>query len=167
MRAVLTLSLFAAVCVAARGDDKPADLKTISYADLGKVIRSHKGKVVVVDIWAFWCPPCKKKFPDFLALGAKYAEKGLVCISVSLDDAGDEEKKAIKFLTDKKSTIPNYRIAEGKDAGLKKFGLESIPAMYIFDKENRRAGKFTNDDPDKPFTYEKDIEPLVVKLLEK
>ncbi len=165
MRAVLTLSLFAALCAAAP-DDKPAELKTISYADLGKVIRSHKGKVVVVDVWASWCVPCKKKFPQFLALQAKYADKGLVCISVALDDA-EEEKAALTFLTKVKSGVPNYRLAEGKDAGFKKFGVQSIPAMYVFDKENKRAGKFTNDDPDKPFTYEADIEPLVVKLLGK
>jgi thiol-disulfide isomerase/thioredoxin len=167
MRAILAAGLAVLLCLSASAQATGPELKVITYADLGKVIRANRGKVIVVDVWASWCGPCKKKFPDFLALHAKYADKGLVCLSVALDDA-EEEKAALAFLTKVKSTIPNYRLSEGKEAGFKKFGLQSIPAVYVFDRDNRRAVKLSNDDPDKdPFTYEKDIEPLVARLLEK
>ena len=46
-----------------------------------------------------------------------------------------------------------------------RWDLKAIPAVYVFQRDGKRAAKFSNDDPDKPFGYEKDIEPLVRSLL--
>jgi len=145
----------------AKGEVK---LEVKKYADIGKEIRKLRGKVVVADIWAFWCVPCKKEFPHLVELHHKYGPDGLACVSVSLDDE-DGQAKALKFLQDRKATFLNLRAEEDKEEVFKKMDLKNIPAVFVFDRDGLRAGKFTMDDPDNQFSYEKDVEPLVRKLL--
>src|SRR4029434_4220756 len=56
----------------------------------GKLVKSSEfdGKVVILDFWATWCPPCKAEIPGFIELQKKYGEKGLVVVGVSLDEQG-------------------------------------------------------------------------------
>lgn len=140
------------------------DLKAVKYADLGKAIRDLKGKVVVVDIWATWCVPCKREFPHLVALHDKYAADGLVCVSVSADPAAKRDK-ALEFLTARKASFPNYLLDEEMTFAFDRWDIKGIPAVFVFRRDGKRAAKFSNDDPDKPFGYEKDIEPLVRTLL--
>ena len=142
------------------------ELKAVKYADLGKAIRNLKGKVVVVDIWATTCAPCKREFPHLVALHDKYAAEGLVCVSVSIAMIGTEKPAdALKFLTDRKATFPNYFLEEDTKFAFDRWDIKGIPAVFVFRRDGKRAAKFSNDDPDKPFGYEKDIEPLVRTLL--
>ena len=69
----------------------------IKYADLAKLIASHKSRVVVVDFWADFCLPCKREFPHLVDLHAKYKNAGLVAISVALDSPTDAEKQPDAF----------------------------------------------------------------------
>ena len=58
----------------------PIRVEKIKYADLGKLIRSQRGKVVIVDVWADFCVPCKREFPNLVALHNKYKDEGLVAV---------------------------------------------------------------------------------------
>jgi len=55
-------------------------------------ISDFEGKYILVDFWASWCVPCKKGFPHLNELYAKYKDKGLVVIGISIDRAADEQK---------------------------------------------------------------------------
>jgi thiol-disulfide isomerase/thioredoxin len=57
-----------------------------------------KGKVVVLDFWATWCPPCRSEIPGYVELQKKYAADGLVFVGVSVDEDGPEVVK--KFIKD-------------------------------------------------------------------
>ncbi len=154
-------------CSCRAGEEKktPAvELKTVKYGELTRAVRGQVGKVVVVDVWASWCVPCKKEFPHLVELHTKYAADGAVCISVSVDELKDAEK-ALQFLKKVKATFANYRLDEETAFWQDKWDLKGIPAVFVFDREGRRAAKLTNDDPDKQFTYPGDVEPLVKKLL--
>jgi thiol-disulfide isomerase/thioredoxin len=125
----------------------PVDVTPVHYEQLDSAVKAQKGKVVLMDFWATWCPPCVKKFPHLVATHKKYAGKGLVCVSVSLDPRGENDKydkdEVLKFLKEKDANFPNYvLLGYGKDEEKveKRFGLQGgIPYMVLFDKAARRV----------------------------
>jgi thiol-disulfide isomerase/thioredoxin len=66
-----------------------------------------RGKVVLINFWATWCPPCRAELPDLIQLQEKYRQQGLVIVGVSFD-----EKDAVvqKFYGDKKINYPVARV---------------------------------------------------------
>jgi thiol-disulfide isomerase/thioredoxin len=140
----------------------PVELEVVSGDQLAAAIKAQKGKVLVVDIWASWCGPCKQSFPRLVALHQRHRKDGVICMSVSLDKPGQRDT-ALAFLQSQGAAFPNYLLDEG-EAGWDKLHLQSIPAVFVFDREGKRAAKFTNDDPAHLFTYA-DVERLVDALL--
>jgi thiol-disulfide isomerase/thioredoxin len=143
-------------------------LKTIKYADLVKAVRDQRGKVVVVDLWGDFCLPCKREFPRLVELHQMYASKGLVCISVALDAPADPNVPTpppgvLKFLLAKKATFANYWLHDEGAVWTDRFGIQGVPAVFVFDRQGRRAAKFTQDDG-KNFDYT-DVRKVVEKLL--
>ncbi len=136
------------------------ELKTVTYKDWEKVLASHKGKVVVVDVWATWCTACMKKYPDFLDLNKRYADRGVVCLSLTVDEK-ENHAPALKFLTAKNSTLPNYRY-EDKEEWQDQFKLKGLPVTYVFGRDGKLVKKF--DVNEEEFTF-KDVEQVVQKAL--
>lgn len=93
-----------------------------------------KGKVVLIDFWATWCPPCREEIPNVLAAYEKFHAKGFEVIAVSLDR---EEAELKKFIEEKKMPWP--QIFEGADVIAEKFGVESIPTTYLVDADGKIA----------------------------
>ncbi|MEQ1543711.1 TlpA disulfide reductase family protein [Methyloglobulus sp.] len=75
-------------------------------------INEWQGKVLVINFWATWCPPCLKEMPEFEALHTEYEKKGLQFIGIALDDA-DPVKEFIA------SKLITYPILLGEDQGTK------------------------------------------------
>lgn len=89
-----------------------------------------KGKVVVVDFWATWCPPCREEIPGYVALARKYEKEGLVIVGVSLDQGGPEVVKAFAA----KWGIP-YPLVMGDENVVAAFGgVEGIPTTFLIDR---------------------------------
>jgi thiol-disulfide isomerase/thioredoxin len=144
------------------------ELKVVKYADLIAAVRAQVGKVVVVDIWGEFCIPCKKEFPHLVDLHRRLADKGLVCMSVTIDpNEPQKQAAALKFLQKVGATFPNFLLDENQKVWQSKWDITAVPAVFVFDRKGRRVAKFDNEDTDKPepFTYQKDIEPLVEKLV--
>ena len=146
------------------GPAKEVTVTEVGVEALDKAIADAKGKVVVVDFWATWCGPCVKKFPHLVEMHKKYADKGLVCVSISMDKAGpgDEYKqeKVLDFLKEKEAAFPNFIVAN-PEADEKKiearFGeFSGIPYMVVFDKTGRRAW----DSASSPFPPKESAEKL-------
>lgn len=160
-RTFLIFSLFTLAAANSRAEPvppTPAPAWKLKDVD-GKVVSStdFKGKVVVIDFWATWCPPCREEIPGYIALQKKYGKDGLVIIGVSLDQKGPAVVKP--FMA--KMGI-NYPIvmADDETAGL--FGgVEAIPTTFIIDRagmiRDRKIGAEATE------TYEKRLLAILKK----
>ncbi len=99
----------------------------------GQTVSSEqfKGKVVVVDFWATWCPPCVAEIPGYIALQKKYAAQGLVIIGISMDRRGPA---AVQRFTAARGI--NYTIVMGDDASAEAFGgIEALPTTFLINRQ--------------------------------
>lgn len=116
-------------------------LTKVKAAEFEKIVASHKGKVVAIDVWADFCAPCKKAFPHIVKLHQEHAKDGLVCISLSKDhdpDLEDNYDGALKFLQAQNATLANYILwdtEEAKDDLEKRISHVRIPVFHVFDKQ--------------------------------
>lgn len=140
-------SLMAALAIlpAAAAQPPKVELKDVTYAELDKAIAAHAGKVVLVDVWATFCSPCKKQFPHFVHLHETFAKDGLVCISVSTDDEADKAA-ALEFLVEKKAVFANYRLSETNDDIAKelkeKYPTDEQPIKFLFNRKGEKVKDF-------------------------
>jgi thiol-disulfide isomerase/thioredoxin len=139
------------------------ELKTVKYDALKAAVRAQHGKVVVVDIWADFCIPCKKAFPHLLEMQHQYEKQGLVCMTVTIDKP-EERDTPLKFLRKQKATIANYLLDEPQAFWQEKFEMNGPPVVFVFDRQGKRAAKFDNSNLDNAFTPA-DVEKLVQQLL--
>jgi cytochrome c biogenesis protein CcmG, thiol:disulfide interchange protein DsbE len=98
-------------------------------------LSDYSGKVVILNFWASWCPPCKAEMPEFKEMNNELkASKNVVLLTINLTDGQRETKeKAVKFLKDNKYDFTVLFDEEGIAAGI--FGIQSIPTTAIIDKE--------------------------------
>lgn len=148
------------------GDEAKIDMVGIKLKDLLKQLEGQKGKVVVLDLWGFFCGPCKEEFPNLVRLHHTYAGKGVACMSLSLDFNDTLRKKALGFLREKKAVFKNYCLEEDLEVAGKHWDFEAIPVVVVYGRDGKIAKVFKNDDSSKaPFSY-KEVEESVKKLIE-
>ena len=90
----------------------------------------EKGNVVLLNVWATWCAPCRFEIPDLARLQAKYADRGFKVIGVSVDEGGAADVKP--FVTDQKIAYPIVLDPEGRLATL--LNTTVIPTSIVVDK---------------------------------
>jgi cytochrome c biogenesis protein CcmG/thiol:disulfide interchange protein DsbE len=109
--------------------DKVSSSELINLSD-------YRGKVVILDFWATWCPPCRKGIPDLVELKDQYGEKGVEIIGISLDGitrGGTTKKDVVPFI---KEYGINYPIVEGDMNIYQQYGgIRSIPTSFVIDKQ--------------------------------
>lgn len=92
-------------------------------------LKSLKGKVILLNFWATWCPPCNRELPDMQALYDKYKDQGLVVLAIT----DEETSKVQPFIAKRKLTYPilldpNRKVND-------EFGIEGIPRTFVYDRE--------------------------------
>lgn len=103
-------------------------------------LADFKGQVVLLNIWATWCTPCLKELPTLDKLEAKYAEKGLVVLPVSLDTMSFKDLR--KYVGERKLDLPHLaQDAHGKFVG--ELGPNGVPVSYLIDRKGTIRYRYT------------------------
>jgi peroxiredoxin len=131
--ATLDAPQFAAAMAKLEADDRKRQEADFTLKDLvGKTwtLKQLHGKVVLVNFWATWCPPCRKEMPDLETLYERFKDQGLVILSIS-----DEEADKVKpFIAERKIQYP-ILLDGGKVHKL--FEVEGIPKSFVYDREGK------------------------------
>lgn len=151
-------------------------LKIKNWKEVQKLIATHKGKVVVVDIWTTTCLTCVEEFPKFVALQKKYGKDKVVLISLNCDYDGIESKppkyyreKVLKFLKKNNASFGNVMLNVPFIDFLDKIELSSTPAILVYGPDAKLAKRFDSDEAksEKDEYSMKDVQALIERLLKR
>ncbi|HLY20380.1 MAG TPA: TlpA disulfide reductase family protein [Bryobacteraceae bacterium] len=125
---------FAAAMAKLEADEKSRQTAGFALQDLdGRrwTLGELRGKVVLVNFWATWCPPCRKEMPDLEALYQRFGPRGLVILAVSDEDAG----KVGPFIAEHHFSYP-ILLDPGRKVN-ELFRVEGIPKSFVYDREGK------------------------------
>jgi len=157
--AVPALSMQAAQEKAAATALKP--LPPINLQDFdGKPVAadSLKGSILILDFWATWCVPCLKEVPEWNRLQAKYADKGVKVVGVTLA-SGDV--KEVKSVVD--SAKMNYTVLMGDDDQTYDLNIIGFPTTYVITRDMKIYRRYIGANPLKAAQIEADIHKLLAQ----
>jgi peroxiredoxin len=129
---------FHAAMARLEADDRKREHLDFTLKDLaGKswTFAELRGKVVLVNFWATWCPPCRKEMPDLEALYERFSAKGFVVLGISNEDAAKVEP----FIRERRVLFPVLL-----DPGRKvndMFVVEGIPKSFVYDRDGKLVGQ--------------------------
>jgi peroxiredoxin len=136
----LLLTLLLAGCYSgtrpARIGDPAPDF-TVADSDRLVALHDFRGKVVVLNFWATWCPPCVDEMPSLVVLQSKLKNRGVQVLAVSVDVDGNAYHR---FLRDQKVDLLTVRDPDHKSNNL--YGTFRYPETYIIDRDGKLRRKF-------------------------
>ncbi|GAG07168.1 unnamed protein product, partial [marine sediment metagenome] len=135
---------------------KPAPAFTLQDLNGKNVsLSDFRGKVVVLDFWATWCPPCVKEIPHFIELYEQYKDKGFEIVGISLDRAGIS---VVKSFVQKYQIKYPIMMTDGRVD--KAFGgIPSIPTTFLIDSAGNISKKYVGYNS--KAVFEADIKKLL------
>jgi peroxiredoxin len=94
-------------------------------------LKDLRGKVVLVNFWATWCPPCRKEMPDLEGLYKQFKDQGLVILAISDED----ESKVTPFVAEQRVTYP-ILLDRGRKVN-ELFQIKRIPKTFVYDRSGK------------------------------
>jgi peroxiredoxin len=134
VQATVDAPQFAAAVAKLESDDAKREHAEFTLNDLqGKAwsLKDLRGKVVLLNFWATWCPPCRKEMPDLEALYLRFNDQGLVILAVSDEDAA----KVSPFLAERSITYP-VLLDPGRKVN-EQLQIEGIPKSFVYDRSGK------------------------------
>lgn len=113
-------------------------------------LSAYKGKVVLLDFWATWCPPCRKEIPGFIDLYNRYRSRGFAVIGVSMDESTSDIKRFAKQF---KMNYP-ILVGAGRDDLESAFGPLPLPTAFVIARDGRICAKHEGLTPKEQFERE-------------
>jgi cytochrome c biogenesis protein CcmG/thiol:disulfide interchange protein DsbE len=99
-------------------------------------LADHQGKVVVLNVWASWCPPCASEMPLLQRTHERIASRGGLVLGIDTQDAQEE---ALKFLRDNRIDFPSLRDRD-REYG-RELGVSGYPETFLIDRKGRIAAR--------------------------
>jgi cytochrome c biogenesis protein CcmG/thiol:disulfide interchange protein DsbE len=97
-------------------------------------LADHAGKVVVLNVWASWCAPCRSEMPLLQRTHEQIAERGGLVLGIDMQDATEN---ALAFLRERSVTFPNLRDRDREY--VRSFGTVNYPETFLIDRQGRIA----------------------------
>lgn len=129
---------YAAAVAQLEADDAKRQTIDFTLTDLqGKNwhLRDLQGKVVLVNFWATWCPPCRKEMPDLDSLYNKYKDQGFVVLAIS----DEETAKVSPFIAEHKISYPV--LLDPGDKVSNNFVVQGIPKTFVYDRSGKMVAQ--------------------------
>jgi cytochrome c biogenesis protein CcmG/thiol:disulfide interchange protein DsbE len=137
-----------------RSDTVAADFKLYDLSGKSVKLSDFKGKAVLLDFWATWCPPCRAAIPSIQRLHRNYGGKGLVVLGISTDQGGWDSVKS--FVTEYGITYP---ILKGTADVFSEYQVRTIPMAVLLNREGKIVKRYLG------FGGEDDLEKDVKAVL--
>jgi len=99
-------------------------------------LSSYRGKVVIMNFWATWCPPCRVEMPSMETLYRRFNAQGLEILAI---DIGEDASMVRQFIRDSGYTFPIMFDSANRVSSI--YGIEAIPTTYIIDREGKIIGR--------------------------
>ena len=145
MRRFLVLAALLAV-TAPPADSRAAEaLRSVDAPEIQELVREQRGRVILLNFWATWCPPCLVEFPEIVAIEKAYRDRGVAVISVSADSPAHVDSNLLPFLEKHPPGFPVY-IMRTDDVGEFMHAIDpewtgDIPATFFIDRLGGVASK--------------------------
>lgn len=137
---------------------KAPDFKLKDLEGKSVSLASFQNKVVLIEFWASWCPPCLTSIPELEELDRSYRDKNFVLLAVSLDEGRNVQRKLTDFVAEHGIT---YRVLISDDLTSRLYGITSIPVMYLLDKQHVITKRYTGYSPEMLEELSREIETLL------
>jgi peroxiredoxin len=134
VQAALVDPQFTAAVSKIEADNERRGQADFTLTDLGGktwTLKEQSGKVVVLNFWATWCPPCRKEMPDLETLYQQFKDQGLVILAISDENTG----KVKPFIAQQKVTYP-ILLDPGRKVN-ELFQIEGIPKTFVYDRTGK------------------------------
>ncbi|MCR4667274.1 MAG: TlpA family protein disulfide reductase [Desulfovibrio sp.] len=146
MLGAVLLSFFCILAFAAGRCHAAGDIASLDKEGFGALLKEQKGKVVMVNFFATWCPPCRQEIPELVMVHNHYKGKNFEIIGLSVD--GKPSQKAVeRFMRGK--NVP-YRVFMAGEDLVEHFKIGSIPHNIFYNRDGQivisQAGSCDADD---------------------
>ncbi len=114
----------------------PVDFNLVDLTGNRVVLSEFKGKIVFLNFWTTWCPPCREEMPSMQKLYIRFKDKDFAMLAVSVKEPASVVEK---FFKDYSLTFTALLDSDGEL--MTSYGVRAIPATYIIDKDGAIIGK--------------------------
>lgn len=132
-----TLCLLCIALLTSTGAYANSSLYNLSFPNVEEQdiqLSEYKGKVILLNFWATWCPPCVKEMPSMQRLHDKFPEQDFEIVAIS---AGESHAAVESFMMSLDTELTFPILLDEKGRTFKDFGIRGLPMSFLFDREGK------------------------------
>lgn len=119
-------------------------VEIINSSQISKLIRERHGKVLLLNIWASWCVPCREEFPELIKLQKQIGNQNVEIAAISIDYSDELETKVIPFVNSQNLNFKTYIADISNDSELINMlnpqWNGALPATFVYNKNGEQTG---------------------------